>query len=131
MGSAAFQKGLGAIHSLSHPLGGKYGTHHGLLNAVLMPYVLEFNKKALGQKWQRMQQILGADPLDWVLGLRLRLGIPNTLSEVGIPEEAVELAAAASQDPSASTNPVPLDDATHRQLLEDALSGFLKARQLA
>jgi alcohol dehydrogenase class IV len=131
MGSAAFQKGLGAIHSLSHPLGGKYGTHHGLLNAVLMPYVLEFNKKALGQKWQRMQQVLGDDPLEWVLGLRLRLGIPNTLSEVGIPEEAVELASAASQDPSASTNPVPLDDATHRQLLEDALSGFLKARQLA
>ena len=131
MGSAAFQKGLGAIHSLSHPLGGKYGTHHGLLNAVLMPYVLEFNKKALGQKWQRMQQVLGHDPLEWVLGLRLRLGIPNTLSEVGIPEEAVELASAASQDPSASTNPVPLDDATHRQLLEDALSGFLKARQLA
>mgnify|MGYP000103068098 CR=1 FL=1 len=131
MGSAAFQKGLGAIHSLSHPLGGKYGTHHGLLNAVLMPYVLEFNKKALGQKWQRMQQVLGEDPLEWVLGLRLRLAIPNTLSEVGIPEEAIELASAASQDPSASTNPVPLDDATHRQLLEDALSGFLKARQLA
>jgi alcohol dehydrogenase class IV len=131
MGSAAFQKGLGAIHSLSHPLGGKYGTHHGMLNAVLMPYVLEFNKKALGQKWQLMKEVMGDDPLQWVLGLRLRLGIPNTLKELGIPDEAVELAAAATQDPSASTNPVPLDDDAHRQLLEDALSGFLKARQIA
>lgn len=131
MGSTAFQKGLGAIHSLSHPLGGRYGTHHGLLNAVLMPYVLEFNKKALDGKWQRMQQVLGRDPLEWVLALRQRLSIPNTLAEIGIPEEAVELAGAATRDPSASTNPVPLDDAAHRQLLEDALSGFLKARQLA
>jgi alcohol dehydrogenase class IV len=131
MGSAAFQKGLGAIHSLSHPLGGKYGTHHGMLNAVLMPYVLEFNKKALGNKWQLMKEVLGDDPLNWVLGLRQRLAIPNTLSELGIPDEAVELAAAATRDPSASTNPVPLDDQAHKQLLEDALSGFLKARQMA
>ena len=131
MGSAAFQKGLGAIHSLSHPLGGKYGTHHGLLNAVLMPYVLEFNKKALGQKWQLMKEVLGDDPLHWVLGLRQRLGIPNTLGELGIPEEAIELAADATRDPSASTNPVPLDDEAHKQLLQDAFSGFLKARQIA
>lgn len=131
MGSAAFQKGLGAIHSLSHPLGGKYGTHHGMLNAVLMPYVLEFNKKALDGKWQRMQQVLGKDPLQWVLDLRLKLGIPNTLGELDIPDDAVDLAGAASNDPSASTNPVPLSDAAHRQLLEDALSGFLKARQIA
>lgn len=131
MGSAAFQKGLGAIHSLSHPLGGKYNLHHGMLNAVLMPYVLEFNKKALGHKWQEMSHVLGDDPLRWVLGLRQRLGIPHTLHELGVPEEAVDLASAATADPSAGTNPVPLDDAAHRQLLEDALSGHLRANQLA
>ena len=131
MGSAAFQKGLGAIHSLSHPLGGKYDLHHGMLNAVLMPYVLEFNKKALGQKWQRMAEVIGDDPLHWVLGLRQRLSIPNTLAELGVPDSAVDLAGAATTDPSSGTNPVPLDDAAHRQLLEDALSGHLRANQLA
>ena len=131
MGSTAFQKGLGAIHSLSHPLGGKYDLHHGMLNAVLMPYVLEFNKKALGGKWDEMAHVLGDDPLRWVLDIRQRLAIPNTLMELGVPDEAVELASDATADPSAGTNPVPLDDAAHRQLLEDALSGHLKANQVA
>lgn len=131
MGAAAFQKGLGAVHSLSHPLGGKYDLHHGMLNAVLMPYVLEFNRKALADKWPEMERALGADPLRWVLDIRRKLSIPNTLAELGVPEEAVELASAATADPSASTNPVPLDDAAHRQLLEDALSGFLRANQIA
>ena len=131
MGSTAFQKGLGAIHSLSHPLGGKYDLHHGMLNAVLMPYVLEFNKKALKGKWEEMAHVLGDDPLRWVLKIRQKLAIPNTLLELGVPEDAVELASAATADPSAGTNPVPVDDAAHRQLLEDALSGHLKANQIA
>lgn len=131
MGSAAFQKGLGAIHSLSHPLGGKYDLHHGMLNAVLMPYVLEFNKPALGEKWTLLTQSLGEDPLRWVLRLRQTLGIPNTLTELGVPPEAVELASAATADPSAGTNPVPLDDDSHRLLLENALNGVLKANQIA
>jgi len=131
MGSAAFQKGLGAIHSLSHPLGGRYDLHHGMLNAVLMPYVLELNKKALGSKWQEMAHVLGADPLRWVLDIRRKLSIPNTLAELGVPDSAVELASAATADPSAGTNPVQLNDENHRQLLEDALSGHLRANQLA
>lgn len=131
MGATAFQKGLGAIHSLSHPLGGKYDLHHGMLNAVLMPYVLEFNKKALTDKWEAMSRALGDDPLRWVLKIRRTLSIPNTLSELGVPDEAVNLASSATADPSASTNPVPLDDAAHRQLLEDALAGILRANQIA
>jgi alcohol dehydrogenase class IV len=131
MGSAAFQKGLGAIHSLSHPLGGKYDLHHGMLNAVLMPYVLEFNKTALGSKWKEIAHALGDDPLRWVLDIRRKLGIPNTLMELGVPEEAVELASAATADPSAGSNPVPLTDGLHRQLLEDALAGNLRANQMA
>lgn len=131
MGSAAFQKGLGAIHSLSHPLGGKYDLHHGMLNAVLMPYVMEFNKPALATKWKTLAELLGQDPLRWVLDLRQALGIPHTLSEMGVPDSAVELAAAATADPSAGTNPVPLDDDGHRLLLENALQGNLRANQIA
>lgn len=124
MGAVAFQKGLGAIHSLSHPVGGFYDSHHGLLNAVFMPYVLEFNKEALDGKWQRLASVLGEDPLAWVLALRQELGIPHTLSEVeGIDEGVLELASAATADPSGATNPRPVDDAAHRLLLEKAYKG--------
>lgn len=125
MGAAAFQKGLGAIHSLSHPVGGRYGLHHGTLNAVFMPYVLKFNREALGPKWGQLEQLLEEDPLEWVLELRRVLQIPHTLAEMGLPEEVVELAAEATLDPSASTNPRPVDEAAHRKLLEDAFSGIL------
>ncbi len=66
-----------------------------------------------------------------MLRLRQTLGIPNTLTELGVPPEAVELASAATADPSAGTNPVPLDDDSHRLLLENALNGVLKANQIA
>ena len=95
------------------------------------PYVLEFNKKALGSKWKTLEEIFGDDPVRWVLALRRTLAIPHTLYELGVPEEAVELAAAATADPSAQTNPAPLDDKAHRQLIEDALSGHLRANQIA
>ena len=102
-----------------------------MLNAVLMPYVMEFNRKALTHKWDHIGQALGDEPLRWVLNIRRKLKIPNTLMEMGVPDDAVELASAATADPSAGTNPVPLDDASHRQLLEDALSGHLRANQIA
>lgn len=125
MGAVAFQKGLGAIHSLSHPVGGRFDTHHGLLNAVFMPYVLAFNKSALEGKWERLSEVLGTDPLDWVIELRRDLGIPNTLAELGIDESVLELASAATADPSGATNPRPLDDAAHLQLLRNAFAGTL------
>lgn len=124
MGAVAFQKGLGAIHSLSHPVGGRFDTHHGLLNAVFMPYVLEFNREALGGKWERLAQLLGQDPLEWVLELRRDLEIPETLAELGIDESVLDLASAATADPSGVTNPRPLDDAAHRLLLERAFRGL-------
>jgi alcohol dehydrogenase class IV len=123
MGAVAFQKGLGAIHSLSHPVGGYYDTHHGLLNAVFMPYVLEFNREALNGKWQRLAAVLGEDPLEWVLRLRRELEIPHTLQDLGIDAAVVELASAATADPSGATNPRPVDDEAHRQLLERAFQG--------
>ena len=131
MGSTAFQKGLGAVHSLSHPLGGRFGIHHGMLNAVLMPYVLEFNRPALGDKWNRLEHILGQDPLEWLLQLRETLAIPHTLEALDVPSDAKilqEIARAATADPSAGSNPVPLDDASHLLLLERALAGELLSR---
>ena len=125
MGAVAFQKGLGAIHSLSHPVGGRFDTHHGLLNAVVMPYVLDFNREALDGKWERLSEVLGADPLKWVLELRKDLEIPHTLAELGIDESVLELASAATADPSGCTNPRPLDDAAHKLLLENAFRGTL------
>lgn len=125
MGAVAFQKGLGAIHSLSHPVGGYYDTHHGLLNAVFMPYVLDFNKEALDGKWERLAALLGADPLEWVVKTREKLGIPHCLADLGIDESVLELAAAATADPSGATNPKPLNDETHKLLLQRALTGRL------
>ena len=121
MGAVAFQKGLGAIHALSHPLGAVYNTHHGLANAVLMPYVLAFNRPAIEQKMQRLSRLLGLAPtgfeavLDWILELRTAIGIPPTLRDAGIPDKNVELLARmASQDPCAEENPVP---AGYKELL--------------
>src|SRR5206468_8584334 len=85
MGATAFQKGLGAIHALSHPTGALYDTHHGLTNAVVMPYVLEFNRAAIDAKLTRLAAWLGLPKpgyqavLDWVLALRREIGIPHTL----------------------------------------------------
>ena len=114
MGATAFQKGLGAMHSLSHPCGAVLNTHHGLTNAVVMPYVLAFNRSAVSERLDTLARYLGlARPgfgavLDWVLELRERIGIPHTLREIGVEAEYVEkLAPMAEKDPSSATNPLP------------------------
>ena len=87
MGSIAFQKGLGAIHSLSHPVGAIYNTHHGLTNAVFMPYVLQYNKKGIEEKiidisrYINLKSAIFNNFMDWILELRSNLNIPHTLSE--------------------------------------------------
>jgi alcohol dehydrogenase class IV len=129
MGATAFQKGLGAIHALSHPVGALYDTHHGLTNAVFMPYVLVFNRAAIEPKIERLAAYLGLKPgfsafLDAVLALRERLGVPHTLAELGVDDAKIELMAAmAPQDPTAGGNPVPLTKADARALFEKALAG--------
>src|SRR5258708_12811785 len=88
MGSTAFQKGLGAIHSLSHPVGATLDTHHGLTNAVAMPYVLKFNRAVIDEKIQRLARWLGLrNPtfegfMDWSLELHRQIAIPHTLAEL-------------------------------------------------
>ena len=91
MGATAFQKGLGAIHALSHPVGALYDTHHGLTNAVFMPYVLDFNREALWDKIDRLAAWLGIEDgfagfLDFILRLRRDLGIPHTLDRIGVDD---------------------------------------------
>lgn len=130
MGAAAFQKALGAIHSLSHPLGAFYDLHHGLLNGVVMPYVLRFNRPAIEERMGRLAGYLGFpeptfDALyDWIMELRAEIGIPNTLGELGVDTARLdELVPMALADPSTSGNPVPLDEATMRQLFVEAIAG--------
>jgi alcohol dehydrogenase len=130
MGAVAFQKGLGAIHSLSHPVGAVYDTHHGLTNAVFMPYVLAFNRPAIAEKLARLAAWLGlsGDGFDavqgWILDLRAELGIPHTLMELGLPTDRFgELAAMAVQDPTAGGNPRELTVKAAEDLLARAWRG--------
>ena len=112
MGAVAFQKGLGAIHSLSHPIGAVYNTHHGMTNAVVMPPVLRFNRPAIEDKIARAAAYLGISGgfdgfYDYVLSLRSELGVPDNLTAMGIkPDRIDELTAMAIEDPSCGGNPV-------------------------
>lgn len=132
MGATAFQRGLGAMHALAHPLGALYDAHHGLLNAVLMPYVLMANRAVINEPMERLGRYLGlAQPgfgavLDWVLDLRATVGIPMTLAEIGIDDAQLErVGQMAEVDPSAGTNPVPFNAQQYSQLLLKALNGEL------
>ncbi len=114
MGAVAFQKGLGAIHSLSHPVGALYNTHHGTTNAVVMPAVLAFNRPAIEEKIAAAAAYLGISGgfdgfADYVLSLRSELGIPEKLSALGVGTDRIdEMAAMAIVDPTAGGNPVEL-----------------------
>lgn len=132
MGATAFQKGLGAMHSLSHPCGAVLNTHHGLTNAVVMPYVLAFNRPAVEDKLSRLARFLdlpGHDAsalLDWVLALRQTLDIPHTLVDLGVTEAHIpQLASMAAVDPTAATNPVPLTVENLAELYRRAIRGEL------
>jgi len=125
MGAVAFQKGLGAIHSLSHPVGAVYHTHHGTTNAVVMPPVLRFNRPAIEDKIAAAAAYLGIAGgfdgfYDFVLKLRSDLGIPDKLGALGVGTDRIdELAEAAVADPSTGGNPVELTvDAARKLLIE-------------
>ncbi len=132
MGSTAFQKGLGAMHALSHPCSSLLDTHHGLTNAVVMPYVLVFNRPAIETKMAALARYLDLpDPsfsgvLDWILALREEIGIPHTLRDIGVDASfAGRMASMAAVDPSAATNPVPLDTGALERLYLRAIDGVL------
>jgi alcohol dehydrogenase class IV len=129
MGATAFQKALGAIHALSHPVGSLYNTHHGMTNAVFMPYVLEFNRHAVEEKLARVAAYLGLRPsysafLDFVMKLRAELGVPHTLKDLGVADpDIVRMATMSPNDPTAGGNPVPLTEEASADLFRRALEG--------
>jgi alcohol dehydrogenase class IV len=132
MGATAFQKGLGAIHALSHPIGAVYDAHHGLTNAVVMPYVLEFNREAIEAKMARLAAWLGLpDPsfkgvMAWVLALRKEIGIPHTLKDLGVGTDRLdELSVMAAADPSAGGNPIPIGAPELKQMFIACIEGKL------
>jgi alcohol dehydrogenase len=124
MGAVAFQKGLGAIHSISHPVGAIYDTHHGTTNAVVMPMVLQFNRAEIADKLALAAKYLEIDGgfdgfYDFVVKFRRELGVPETLADLGVGRDRFdEIAAMAVEDPSAGGNPVKLTVDNVRQLLD-------------
>ena len=132
MGSIAFQKGLGAIHSLSHPVGALYNTHHGLTNAVFMPYVLKKNRNAIEDKLIALSRYIELSNqsfdgfITWILNLRESLQIPHTLKEL-IHEETKldEMSAMALVDTTAGSNPIELNQMDYLKLYKDSFEGVL------
>ena len=137
MGATAFQRGLGAMHALAHPLGAMYDSHHGLLNAILMPYVLQANRSAIGPRIERLASYLGLARADfdgflqWVLEMRRELEIPHQLSVLGIGEDRLgEIALKAERDPSAAGNPIAFDARQYGLICRAAIRGELDSPTL-
>ena len=132
MGSAAFQKGLGAIHSLSHPVNSLFNIHHGLSNAIFMPYVLTFNKSSIEKKIVSICDYLDLEKnfesfLKWILDLRASLDIPNKLSDVMdcTKINLDQLSQMALEDPSTNGNPKRLNKDDFKKMYEYSISGNL------
>jgi alcohol dehydrogenase class IV len=127
MGAVAFQKGLGAIHSLSHPVGAVYGTHHGTTNAVVMPMVLDFNRAPIESRINAAAAYLGIKGgFDGfrarVMELRAELGIPANLTAMGVEASRLdELTDMALEDPSCGGNPVKMTRANTRALYDTCM----------
>ena len=132
MGATAFQKGLGGMHALAHPLGALYDAHHGMLNAILMPYVLKANRSEIEQRINRLTHYLelndtGFDGfMNWVLQIRKKLSIPHALSAIDIDDSQAEtVGRMAVEDPSAGGNPISFNAPQYQQIFVNAVSGNL------
>jgi len=134
MGATAFQKGLGVVHAIAHALGGSIGIHHGLANAILLPYCMIFNREVIAAKAVRLARFLELERqdfeglLDWVIETRAALGVPHRLGGVAgwSPELPEKLAPIALADPSLATNPKPATRADLAALMERAAQGVLQ-----
>jgi len=134
MGATAFQKGLGGVHAIAHPVGSWFNTHHGLTNAVLLPYVMLFNREAIADKTDLIARVLdlrtrGFDGfLNWVMQLREELDIPHSLADIGVSTDMAEIIGReAAIDPSAASNPLPLDATSLERIFRAAVEGRLGA----
>jgi len=131
MGSTAFQKGLGAIHSLSHPINAIHDLHHGLTNAIFMPYVIKFNQSAIEEKMVRLSKYIELKNqsfdgfLEWILDLRKQLLIPHTLKELNVKFDFDKLSKMALVDPSTPTNPIVLSEEDMKTLYLNSYEGNL------
>jgi hypothetical protein len=134
MGATAFQKGLGGVHAIAHPVGSWFNTHHGLTNAVILPYVMMFNRSAIADKADVIARILdlparGFDGfLESVLRLRRDLKIPNSLAEIGVSaDKAAIIGREAAIDPSAGGNPIPVNASQLESIFRAAVDGRLES----
>lgn len=127
-GALTFQKGLGGVHAMAHPLGAldDLSLHHGTLNAVLLPAVLRFNEPAAQAKYERLRQAAGLEVdeglAEWVSELNVRLGLPTGLAAMGVPTEIVpRIAEAAEQDPATETNARQATRADYEEMLRASM----------
>ena len=134
MGATAFQKGLGGVHAIAHPVGSWFNTHHGLTNAVILPYVMAFNRTAIADKTAVIARVLNLPApgfegfFDWVLKMRRDLGIPHSLADIGVSaDQAAIIGREAAIDPSAGGNPIPVDAAQLERIFRAAVDGRLAA----
>jgi alcohol dehydrogenase class IV len=134
MGATAFQKGLGAVHAIAHPVGSWFDTHHGLTNAVILPYVMVANRNSIGEKSAVIARVLNLRSpnfdglLQWVLAFREKLGIPHALATIGVNvDNSSVIGREAELDPSAAGNPMPVDAAKLEGIFRAAVAGDLKA----
>lgn len=127
MGAVAFQKGLGCVHALSHPLGAVYNTPHGMTNAIALPAVIQFNRPAIEERVVRLASYLeiegGFDGFyNWVVDFSRKLGVPEKISALGVDTKQIDLLAKmAVDDPSAGGNPIPLTEEITRALYEQII----------
>lgn len=132
MGSAAFQKGLGAVHAVSHPVGVFHHTHHGLTNAIVLPYAMRHNQAAIADRMGPVAYALGLKEstfdavFEWVLDFRKKLDIPHTFADIDVgTEHARDIGRLGEIDPSAASNPIPVTAADLTQIFENAVAGRL------
>ena len=129
MGAAAFQKGLGAIHSITHPVNSLYHTHHGTTNGTVMPFVLNFNRSVIEKKFDRLAKFLNISNgfegvVNWIIELKKEMEIPETLKEMGVKKgDEVKLAPLAQEDPSTGGNPLEMSEDKFQELILNCIEG--------
>ena len=129
MGAAAFQKGLGAIHSVTHPVNSLYKTHHGTTNGTVMPFVLNYNRITIEEKFTRLANFLDIKNgfegiVDWIIELKKDMEIPETLKDMGVNEgDEIKLAPLAQEDPSTGANPLEMTVERFQELILDCIAG--------
>ena len=129
MGAAAFQKGLGAIHSITHPVNSLYKTHHGTTNGTVMPFVLNYNRSTIEEKFNRLANFLDIKNgfegiVDWIIELKKEMEIPETLKDMGVNEgDEIKLAPLAQEDPSTGANPLEMTVERFQELILNCISG--------